>query len=49
MIKGKPFNSVTERQGRAVATVDRKISSPASRSAFDEYCCGFLVGGGYRD
>lgn len=43
MIKVNLLNSVTERQGGAVATVDRKISSPASRLMLMSIAVAFLL------
>ncbi|QYO66598.1 PilN domain-containing protein [Leptolyngbya sp. 7M] len=43
MIKVNLLNSVTERQGSAVAAVDRKVSSPASRLLLLTLAVGFLL------
>ena len=43
MIKVNLLHSVTERQGGAVATVDRKISSPASRLLLMSIAAVFLL------
>ncbi len=43
MIKINLLNSVTERQGGAVAIVDRKVSSPASRMVLMSVAVGVLL------
>jgi Tfp pilus assembly protein PilN len=43
MIKINLLNSVTERQGGAVNSVDRKVSSPASRLLLMSLAVGFLL------
>lgn len=43
MIKINLLNSVTDRQGGAVAAVDRKVSSPASRMALMAVAVGVLL------
>jgi len=43
MIKINLLNSVTERQGGAVAIVDRKVSSPTSRVALMSIAIGLLL------
>ncbi len=43
MIKINLLNSVTERQGGAISSVDRKVSSPASRLLLMGLVVGFLV------
>lgn len=43
MIKINLLNSVTERQGGAVSTVDRKVASPASRLLLMALAAGFLL------
>jgi len=43
MIKINLLNSVTERQGGAVNSVDRKVSSPASRLLLMSLVVGFLL------
>lgn len=43
MIKINLLNSVTERQGGAVSSVDRKVSSPASRLLLMGLAVGFLL------
>src|SRR4051794_11827118 len=43
MIKINLLNSVTERQGGAVAIVDRKVSSPASRMVLMSVAIGLLL------
>ena len=43
MIKVNLLHSVTERQGGAVVTVDRKVSSPASRLLLLSLAVGFFL------